>query len=94
MYPENLQDLVDGVFGPNMYGPHVRAKAMELAKDAYVFGVRNALYIHRGHGFGLPRPERKGMDHTAPSYRVCIKCGRSDVSLLSEAENGQMPPCK
>lgn len=43
-----------------------------------------------GHVFGPPRPARQGMNHTAEQYRVCIKCGRSDVNLRSEG----MPLCQ
>lgn len=36
-----------------------------------------------GHNFGDLRPSRQGMNHTAPSYRVCKKCGLSDVYIYS-----------
>lgn len=49
-----------------------------------------------GHIFSLPRLERKGMNHTASSYSVCLNCGRSDVSLQQEVKDpgGNLPPCR
>ena len=52
------------------------------------------LYHFQGHVFGDPKPERKGMNHTSPAYRICTRCGRSDTYLLREAKDGVFPACK
>lgn len=46
-----------------------------------------------GHMFEGSRPKALGMNHVAPEYRVCERCGHSDV-YLKAFNYGEIPPCK
>lgn len=82
-----LQPVLIGIDNPE---ERLRLVETRTTGVDFGFGVKPKPYHFEGHVFGLPRPERKGMNHTASSYRVCERCGRSDISLQNEG----WPKCK